>query len=234
MQIIIKHLSLRTLHERFGVERINGFCCFTGNRITKGVAKKKLIKGTFGDRFLIKNNSEWVSVEIAMLMTEIIRGSVKNGKQNWNALRTYNCFFSENHAHIGLKNGELLDMLFNVPETPFIFLATYSNKKHIAYFAKEQHDTNAFTVYTDQGELFFDRQRAQEIREIVNRMYTPIPEKPKHTYFNKKDLRDFSQVDLRKVKQFGKENFKNCLRALNPHLNSFLYDFIIEFTPSPL
>lgn len=236
MDIIAKHLPENHLRERFKVINIdNGRCCITNKIITQGLRKKDIIKATFGDRHLIKNDSPYISLEIGLMMCEIIKGSVKNGKQNWNALRSYNAIFTENEAQIGITKAQVLAHILRLQqETPFVVLATFSQKKHIAYFAKPQYNPSNFTIFTDKGELFWDVHKSQHLKSLLDALYCPIPDKPKYTFFNKKDLLNLANVDFRKIKTFGKERFMKIYTELAPHLDSFLWEFLVDFTPSPI
>lgn len=243
MEIISKHLKeqgVKVFAEKKMLKRFPSpqICCFTGKTIEEGIPKELLIKDTFKDHDLIRFPSKYISIDIALLIAETIKGKEKidaNGKAitNTNALRVYNCYFSETEARIGLKRSEVLDLALCIPDSPFVLLATFSNKKHIAYRASAQHDRHRFVITTDKGQLDFYVQEAQEVVNVVRAWYTIKPEyvgtDSAYTYFSQEQILGLKEILPMQISEYGKDKFREENRFLQAYRKTLLLDFIVNF-----
>lgn len=239
MNLISKHLPKSALIDKGMLKRFAKpqICCFTGQVIEEGVPKELLIKDTFKDHDLIRYPSQYIGVETAMMIAEIIKGKEKEkdgqAVANMNALRVYNCYFSETEARIGLKRSEVLDLAIDIPEAPFILLATFSNKKHIAYKASPQYDKHRFVITTDKRQLDFDLEKVRPLLNIVRSWYTVKPEhinsESAFTYFSQDQILGLKEVLPMQISEYGRDKFREENRFLQTYRKTLLLDFIVNF-----
>lgn len=185
MNLIAKHLDRKLLTAKIYSD-IDAVCAFTGERITEGVLKSDLISDSFTDFEAIKFPSLYVSVEIALLIAPVI-----TGEKQMNGIRSYS-FIATNSGLKLLKRDDFLSILENPPAEPFIFVLSFSNKKHIAYKARENCGGFPFFVSTDKGLCYFMKSHLDTFLDIAKRWYTIIPGKEtsdlQPTYFTKDEI----------------------------------------------
>lgn len=168
MNIISKHFNSGLLAEN-GIkvyDNINARCAFTGERITIGVLKRDLLSDVFTDYEAIRYCSDYVSVDIALLIVPVIR--VENGL---NSLRNYS-FLATEHEFRLLKKRDLLSVIENPPNIPFALVITLSGKKHIAHKARVNFSTSIFYVSTDKGMCEIESDSLNEFLSIAKKWYT--------------------------------------------------------------
>jgi hypothetical protein len=225
-QLITQHLNRNNL--KIPVHKdIDTVCAFSGERITEGVKLKDLIKKTFTDYEMLRYQSDYAGVDIALMMEEVIPGEKK-----MNSLRNYS-FYADNDQLKLLKRSEILDMLFNIPREPFQIGITYNNKKHIAYRAPVNGSGyDYYDIITDEGMVRFERANAWHIWSIAREMYTIIPEKrdtkQQPTFFTKAQIMGEKTPDYKQVKAFGIQKYFYNQRMLEPLRGKALFKLIIH------
>jgi hypothetical protein len=225
-QLITQHLTSATLKIPI-YEDIDTVCAFSGERITEGVKLKDLIKKTFTDYEMLRYQSNYAGVDIAIMMEEVIPGEKK-----MNSLRNYS-FYADNNQLKLLKRGEILDLLFNIPREPFQIGITYNNKKHIAYRAPVNGSReDNYDIITDEGIVRFERKTALEIWGIAREMYTIISEKKdtkqQPTFFTKAQIMGEKIPDYKQVKEFGIQKYFHHKRMLEPYQGKAIFKLIIH------
>jgi hypothetical protein len=226
MNLISQHLNKKNL--KIPVHKgIDEQCAFTGERISEGVKLKDLIKKTFTDYHMLKYKSNYASVDIALMMEEVIPGEKKN-----NSLRNYSFYADKKELKL-LKRGEILHLLFNIPREPFQIGITYNNKKHIAYKAPVNGSGyDNYDIITDEGIVRFERENAWEIWTVAEEMYTVLPgksdTKQQPTYFTKAQILGEKQPDYKQVKEFGIQKYFELTRLLEVYKEKPLFKLIIH------
>ena len=231
MNLISKYLNIANIPSKvFDVDTI---CAFTGEKITKGVKLSDIAGDTFTDHAYIKYDSEFVSIDIALLIQPVIRigeSVKKNGKENWTALRNYSYYASENELKL-LKRDDILDLLLNIPNLPFCFAVTYSNKKHTSFKCKLNHSKDCFIVTTDIGDVLFEREKVLDFLPIVKKWYSVVKGKEETsaqpTYFTKSNIHGefpFAQ----KINEYGLELFEQENEFLQKYRNTALFELVIH------
>jgi hypothetical protein len=229
MEIIAKHLNENNLKSK--IFDVNTICAFTGKKITKGIKLSEISGETFTDHAYIKHNSEFVSVEIALLVQPVIRigeSVKKNGKENWTALRNYSYYASQKELRL-LKREDILNILLNIPETPFCFAVTYSNKKHTSFKCKKNTSKDCFMVTTDVGDVFFEREKVLQFLPIIQNWYSVPKEKQntsaQPTYFTKSNiLGEFPMSQ--KINEYGAEKFETENEFLQKYRDTALFELV--------
>lgn len=185
-------------------------CSFTGKPISEGVANKDLIKKTFTDLQHIRFPSEYSSVDIALCMEEVLLKE-SDGKAVANSLRSFSYFATENEFRLLEKSSVLESLFFNLPDEPFVFCITYSHKKHTAYKAAVNLNGQEFTVTTDEGNVFVEREKARAILRKIGAWYTVTPESrgkaQESTYFTKDEIRE-GNAGVNKILRYGLARYK--------------------------
>lgn len=256
--LIANHLNQNNL--KLKIYKINSICAFSGKNISEGVLLKDLIKKTFTDYEYVKFNSEYVSIDITLLIEEIIPISEKSNqfpteemtkdmkeigiksveiisdiksKRRFNSIRNYS-FFANLDILILLKRDEILKLLLNIPSssTGFQVGITYSHKKHIAYKAPINFDTENYQVITDLGIVNFEKQKAIKIIKIAQKWYTVLPEKinteAKPTFFTKDQIKGFSLPNYNQIKNYGIVKYMNENKELEKYRKTLLFNLIIH------
>jgi len=204
----------------------NSICAFTGKKITEGVLKSKLISKTFTDFELIKYKSDYVSVDIALLLSNVI----KNTKGNMTSLRNYS-FFANTHGFKTLMRDEILDLLLNLKDSKFQICITFSNKKHIAYKSKMQINNQIFTITTDIGNCVFDVKKTKHILPIIQNWYKIVEgnkSKQEPTYFTKSDILGTTIPNFKKIKNYGVAKYFEETRFLENYRNTLYFKLLIH------
>jgi len=223
MNLISKHLDRNNL--KLKVYQVNGICAFTGNQIIEGVLMKDLIKKTFTDQESIKFNSNYASIDIALLIEEVIKS-----EKGFNSLRNYSFYADESKLEL-LKRENILELLLSIPKTPFQIGVTYSNKKHLAYKAPVNFDTENYKVITDLGIINFEKQKAFQIIKIVQKWYKVLPEKvnkeAKPTHFTKDQIKGLSYPNHKQIEAYGLQKFFKESQELGRFRETALFNLII-------
>lgn len=148
MRIIAKHLDRGNL--KYPVHAVDTRCAFTGEFIREAVKVTDLVSDVFTDWEYVKYPTGWASIDAALCIGDVLPGKTRN-----NALRNYSFFATENELRL-LGRESILDILLNIPKTPFRVAVTFNNKKHTSYKTVENTDTRLFTVTTDiRGNILF-------------------------------------------------------------------------------
>jgi hypothetical protein len=224
MNLISRHLDKNNL--KLKVYQVDSICSFTGKEISNGVLMKDLIKKTFTDQKLIKFNSDYASVDIALLIEEVIKG-----EKGFNSMRNYSFYADELKLEL-LKRENILELLLDIPNKPFQIGITFSNKKHIAYKAPVNFDTVNFQVITDLGVVNFEKQKAIQIIEIAQKWYTVLPEKKETaalpTYFTKEQIKGLSIPNHNQIGAYGLQKYFKESLELDKFRGTSLFNLIIH------
>ena len=208
------------------IVKCNSICAFTGKKITEGVLKSKLISKTFTDFELIKYNSDYVSVDIALLLSNVIT----NAKGNMTSLRNYS-FFANKDGFKTLMRDEILDLLLNLKDSEFQICITFSNKKHIAYKSKPQINNQIFTITTDVGNCIFNVKKTKEILPILQNWYKIIKgnsSKQEPTYFTKSDIAGTTIPNFKKIKNYGVAKYFEETKKIEKYRDTLYFKLLIH------
>lgn len=223
MNLISKHLDKNNLKPK--VYQVNTICSFTGNQITEGVSMKDLIKKTFTDQELIKFNSDYASIDIALLFEAVIKS-----EKGFNSLRNYSFYADEFKLKL-LKRENILELLL-VPIAPFQIGITYNNKKHLACKAPINFNTENYQIITDLGLVNFEKQKAILIIKIAQKWYSVLPEKKETTslptFFTKKQIKGLLNPNYKQIAAYGLRKYFKESQELNRFRGTALFNLIIH------
>lgn len=184
VEIIAKHLPVE---KPDNVQDVNTICAFTGRNIDRGIHKKQIIRSTFTDHGYLKYPSDYVSIDIAATMSNILPG-----KKGLVSLRNYS-FIANQEQLILLKNNQVIPCLLNPLPAPFVFCLSFSNKKHLAFKSTINYSClDHYYITTDLGRCLIILDIIKKYLPVVQRWYSIIPGKEstgtKPTWFTKQEI----------------------------------------------
>ena len=206
-------------------KNIDSVCAFTGEKIKEGILKKDFISSTFTDFEYIKYPSDYVGLDIALCMDYII----PNENNKLISLRFKSFYCSDKEIKF-LKREDLEDLVFNIPNFPFILCVSFGFKKHISYKSKINYSTNKFIINTDKGILDIDLYKIKELYGIIKEWYTILKGKEnttqQPTYFTKDDIL-YGCKNYNKIQGYGDSYFiENSY--IEQYRNTFLLQFLVH------
>lgn len=225
-------------------QNIDTICSFTGKKITEGVLKKDLIKDVFTDHEYIKYKSDYCSVETALCLQRIIPQSEKNKalklekkkaqgkdisniKDEFTSLRNYHFLCTEDDLTL-LKRENIKDILFNLPNKPFILAVTFGFKKHTTFKSIINYSNKDFIITTDKGKIKANIDKIKDIYQILQNWYTIIKGKEKtsqqQTYFSKDDIL-YGCNNYKKIEDYGEKYFIEN-QIISNYRNSLFLEFL--------
>lgn len=224
MNLIAKHLDRTNL--KYPIHQVSTQCAFTGKEINEAIKLDDLVSDVFTDWEHVKYPTEWVSIEAALCIGDVLPGKTRN-----NALRNYSYFACETGLKL-LSRESILELLLNIPEVPFVIAVSFNNKKHTSYKTVENTDVNRFKVTTDiWGNVAFDRYTVNRVLPIMQRWYCVIPEKAgtaaQPTYFTKDEIRTGIAPYFKQV-SYGLGRFEEENTALLPYRDTHLFNLLIH------
>jgi len=223
MNLISKHLDRKNLKSKVWQFRYPMKCAFSGESINEGVLLKDLIGDTFTDKYVLRYNSKYVSIDFAMLVSDVIPS-----EKGFNILRSYSFFSSDSHFRL-LSREEILPLLLEIPETPFQIGVTYSSKKHISYKTPINYNGSKFVVCTDVGLVDVDISIVRSLLPIIQSWYTVIPDKAQQpTYFTKSEIKGEDEPSVIKIKEYGISRFLNENAVLQKYRKTMFFNFLIH------
>jgi hypothetical protein len=221
MNLIEKHLNRENLKAK--IYQIDSNCAFTGSKINEGVLLLDVIKDTFTDLSYIKFSSDYMSVESALLMSEVIPRKEKEG---FNSLRSYSYFANESELRL-MNRSEILDLLLNIPSSPFCIAVSYNCKKHTAFKCIENHNTDSFIITTDLYQVVFNKSVVNEFLPIIQSWYTISKDTAQQpTYFSKNEI-EYGNANYSKIMEYGAEKYEQESSILNKYRGSNLFQLIV-------
>lgn len=205
INFIAKHLY--KYKDNFKIDIKNGLdtvCAFTGEHITEGVPKSKLIKKTFTDHSYMRYNSKYCCVDAALCISNII----PNSKGKLTSLRNYSYLATEEELSL-LDREAVLGYISSPPDKNFVLVFTYSNKKHTAYKSLLNTNKNVITVTTDKGNVLINVKEFIDVYNIAQNWYSVIPgkEKSEQTFFTKYEIK-LGVKNYKKIENYGNKFYK--------------------------
>lgn len=175
-------------------------CCMTGQPLQQACLKKDVIGDNFTDIQYLRYPSAYISPDIAKLIV----GKAVDG----NGLRNYS-FYADNHGLVILKREDIWGHIFAAKDQPFILGVTFSNKKHIAFKATPQYNSDNFRIYTDIGECEFYFDWLKPAISYMQEWYTIVPGKEnstqQSTFFTKANILGETPPTVAQIKAYGED-----------------------------
>lgn len=223
INFIAKHLKRENLTKK--AMNCDSICAFTGDKISEGVKLKDITGGNFTDYEFVKYESEYVSINTALCITQ----SIENEKGKLNSLRNYSFICTENELKL-LSRDDFMIFLLEPPEPPFIFAYSFNNKKHISYKSVISHSKSEYFVCTDTlGNVKFELEKVKSLYPILQSWYTKNNEihKVNETYFNKTEILSSSD-NFQKIKQYGIDKYYNENAMIDKYRNTAFLTIIVR------
>jgi hypothetical protein len=203
INFIAQHLNRKNLQKN--IIECEAVCAFTGDKISEGVKLKDITGGTFTDYEFVKYESEFVSINTALCISQ----SIANEKGKLNSLRNYSFVCTNDELKL-LSRDDFMRNVLNPPEPPFIIAYSFNNKKHISYKSVISYSESEFFVCTDTlGNVKFEAEKVEKIYTIIQSWYTKnnTIHKTNESYFNKTEILN-STNNYNKIKEYGFERFE--------------------------
>jgi len=221
MQLITKHINKNIL--TCEIKQVNTICKWSGKNITEGILFSDIIGDSFTELEIFKYKSDYLSVDFALLTQPVIKG-----EKQLNALRNYS-FFATNKELKILNRDTILELLLNIPETPFQLGITYSNKKHIAYKTPINYSKHIFKVCTDTGTVVFDVIKANKLLPIIQSWYTIAKTTSlQPTYFTKDEILGVSMPNTTKISEYGIVKYFAENDILKQYRNTMFFKLLVH------
>ena len=221
MDIIAKHLDRSQL--KYPIHKIETICAFHGEKITEAIKLKDLVSDVFTDWEYIKHHSGYVSINTALCIGDVVPGKTRN-----NSLRNYS-YFASNSELIFLSRQDILELLLNIPETPFRIAVSYNNKKHTAYKTVLNTSKESFLITTDLYSVVFERIHVEKFLSVIQSWYSVIPEKAttttQPTYFTKEEILNGNGPYHKQI-VYGIDKFETENEFLKPFRNTQIFELI--------
>ena len=221
MHLIAKHLDRAQL--KYPIHKIETVCAFTGERVSEAIKISDLVSDVFTDWAYVRHNSGYVSLDMAMCIGDVVPGKTRN-----NALRNYS-YFACHSKMLFLGRQDVLELLFNIPQTPFRLAVSYNNKKHTSYKTELNTSSIRFVITTDLYNVVFDRTHVEKFLPIIQSWYTIIPEKAttaaQPTFFTKEEILHGNGPYHKQI-VYGIDRFEAENEFLKPFRNTQIFELI--------
>ena len=223
--MIAQHLDSSLLIGKTEPTPKGTICSFTGKEINIGVKNKLLIKKTFTDHTYLRYKSEYSSVYAALCISPVIQG-----QKSLNALRNYSFICTKKEIRL-LSREDILPLIENPPNEPFLFCVTYSHKKHLSCKSVINIDNSKYVIVTDLGNVHIDMNAVNNILPIIKKWYSVLPDKKdtnlKPTFFTKKEILQGCNLN-KKIKAYGISKFFKEDDILKKYRNTSLLKLLVH------
>jgi CRISPR type IV-associated protein Csf1 len=183
MNLISRHLDPHSIKAKLQPCPSGTVCAYSGLPIAEGYKFSDIITDRFTDRYIFRYPARFLSLDFVLLISPVIKS-----EKGYNSLRNYSFFASENSFKT-LAREDILPLILNIPETPFQFGVTYSNKKHISYKAPVNYSPENFIVATDLGLVEISISQLKRILPVMQAWYSVLPDKiPQGKHLDKQTL----------------------------------------------
>jgi len=213
-----KEVDLFPIHEN-----IDEICCFTGEKITRGILKSDVIKDVFTDHQYIKHESNYISLDAVFCMQRVI----PNKTDGLTSLRNYHFICTEKELNL-LKREQLEETLFNLKNEPFVFVITFGFKKHTTFKSKINQSNQNFIITTDKADIKVSMNDVNKIYPVMKKWYTVVKGKEntsaQPTYFSKDDILHGCS-NYKKIEDYG-DHYFNENEIIKPFRNSLFLELL--------
>jgi len=213
---IISKFIVNAIEQKKDIDLISGECCFCGKiESEKFHEKNKILSKSFTEYNYMKNkNCEFVCEYCRKLLNNNYLDSPKGKKCG---LRLYSFLIENNKFEIINYDKKIYYLFDHFFKLPFLLCFTSLGKKHIFYKAKFSYSKNIFFVCTEEGNIYFERDKYKEIYKIVNRLY--------QLGVSKDELKNCI-IDPKKINKYA-VTF-NDLIIIKKYKNNSCYELIIN------
>ena len=191
------------------------FCAYTGKEINEGVALDDAFKENFTDidefRYI---RTGYVDAKIAVLMANY---------DKYSGLRNHCILAFENEMRL-ISYSTFADEIFNIQQTPFEAVFSFTLKKHIAYKSKPQYNVDNFIIYTDRGEAIFDRAEINIWYPIIKEWYSEY--KKGKSYFTQLQIAGKQDISTSQILNYGKDKFFKENEILEKYRNTLIFELL--------
>lgn len=207
--------NTRIVSENFKIEkgREKGNCIICAIETEQGFKSKDFIKDARFTNFDILNNIN------SNIICEYCACCMKNDD-----LRRKS-FIASKEKIIYLQKNDIENYIFNLKEhiqSEFVACLTRSFKKHNAFRAKVNIDTERFYIREEDNEYLFDAKEMKSLYEKLNEFYL---------YFNKEEIAT-GNYNLMSIKEFGIKNFEIYDNIIKQHRKTIQLDLLLHILNS--
>ena len=142
-----------------------------------------------------------------------------SGAFNGKALRNYSVLVTSKNI-TALARRDIAAAIFNPPDPLFVFMVTFTHKKHIFFHARVNRSASKFHIATDNGDIEVEPERFAGIYNICQRLY--------QAGFSKSEIRSGVYRKWKKIESFGIEEFRVLDREIAAFRGSFRLNFLLH------
>jgi hypothetical protein len=203
-EMIAKHLA-KTPGEEAGV------CAICGVETTEGTKRQKVISSSFTDWAQLRFPGKVICPNCAACLGK----TAFDGK----ALRSYSVMVTESGLSKASRK-EIVDAILNPPQSPYMLIVNYSQKKH-AWFSAKINDpiSDVVLIGTDQGEVVVHRWLFRSAFMAGMDLYAGG--------FSKADIELGNTVKYNKIEQYGVDKYYTDMAALDMLRNTKTMQLLI-------
>lgn len=229
ISLIGKHLRKYMPENTAIIKNINSICAFTGEAITEGFLLKDVIGGYFTEYEHLKHNTEHMSIEAYLCLSEIIPSANENATRK-NGLRVYN-YYADEEKLVILKREDVLQYIITPKKIPFVLCVSYNNKKHTSFKATINYNNNSFIIRTDLYSVKMDMDKINVVLPIMQKWYSVVKGKESAaippTYFSKQEILT-GKLDYKKVIEYGEDKAFEENSLLNTYRGGLWFELLVH------
>ena len=204
-QFIAQHLSKKT------GGTIDSTCAFCGMRSQHCFPIKDILSANFNDHKYMRHDTDHVCDHCASCLDS----KTLNGK----ALRNYSVIATESGI-TSLARNSIHRYIIEPPAPPFVFMVTFTHKKHIFFHARVNYAKTRFQVATDRIDIEIDPIQFKERYNICSRLYDAS--------FSKAEIASNRYRKWNKIEKFGAAQFSELNKQIDVYRGSFYLDFLLH------
>ena len=213
-----RHLAIQ---ETTPLDVPHASCKMCGERITEGIAQRKVIKPSFTDYEYLRCASRWVCKWCAACL-----GVQEDGTKKTSALKTHS-FFCTEQSLIILKQPDLWGYLINPKPTPFVFGLTFGSQKHIAFKCRINTESDYWTLTTDSGDTILYTPEVGRLTPIIQQWFSATLKGQQHTWFTRSNILT-GDVPSYKIEAYGRDKFHAENAVLDPYRGGLLLKVLVH------
>jgi CRISPR type IV-associated protein Csf1 len=199
------HLIYQALGKpKIDTELCNGICAFCGSEIQEGIKLENSVSDTF-------TNFDLLTDRTASHVCKCCYTCLKETK-----LRRMN-FIATEQSVIYFKRDEIEKLLFNPPQSPFIFAVTESMKKHNSFKARVNYSQKLFYMQKEDTQILFSPNKYKDIFDAMKRLYRS---------FSKTAIGS-GEYQQNFIKKYGLMEFMHDEEIIKNERGSFQFDLLL-------
>jgi len=186
-------------------------CKICGRESNEGLNWKKVFSSNFTDFNYLRSEDNNVCKECS--------SALKDRNLAGKNLRATSFLINAEEMQI-IKNDTILNFIKNPIKTPFYFIYTFSQKKHIFFKSSINYSTDEFIISTDNGNINIKKEAFLKLYGVCKELY--------EAGFSKTDIQTGSYNKNAAIKNLGLERLLKLESQIVDSRGSMQFDFLIK------